>query len=937
MKIKKIIAAMLAASITLSAAPLAFAEESENVDKMLYMEDFESDEYDKSIYDIPSSISSKYDYFSQELVTEKNGNKAMKYLYTSTDMDYQSGVGGNIIQRGIINSVEIKTDGTAYEVSFSFKPSRKGMTMVPSMNLLLNYGGGYGVFGWDANDRGPVVLGKMRNQDRFLIDHEFKGYITVKAVLDIGNNFGMVQITGEKTDGEMMKLEYSVDEFPKTNQWARIRVTLGAGRYYEPNDGDNFLLDNIYIKQLASKKVTFETNGANETVDQASTIFDSVKLPDVQLTKDGGWQFDGWYRDKGLTEPFDGTGVADDMTVYAKWLKVHTISFVVGEGKGDDLVGTTVTDTVELPYPTTERYEFQGWYKDPELTEPFDGTGVTGDMTVYAEWLWANKVEFETNGGDPIEARYTIGTLKNIPTAVWLGYRFDGWFWDQELTKPFDGSGVTEDITVYAAWTKQYKVTFDTRGGEDVAPIYTLEDIAELPKTSKQGFGFAGWYLDPELTNPFDGTGITGDMTVYAKYDNLIFSEDFENTDGIDYMKQLAPKMYEQYIQQGAGIVTEENGNKAFRIAREAKQGVYFRFPNGGPGLYEIKFKVKFPKSWIGTTKFFTPMSGTTEVVSARHLNYLSIGTSTYFMNRLSFSNDFYEITYVVDTVNKRVGYDAKYIDTITKTPYTESGRGIVFTSKAQGIDGLYLAIGDQNQSDMMTDYYIDDIFVRKIEQASIESFSIEDGAEDIDLMPEIRVNFSTKVDKSSITYENLYIKDEEGNIIPSTITADVENDKSYAVIKPNANLEYEKVYKVCATIDITKDTYNIDKNYEISFKTHPLDFEFESTVLNASTGKVIEDLTEAQNSTVILRLKMRNYAGAENEPYFIGAAIVDTKTGGQYGYIHDSGTIKRGEEKTVLSGQMTLPYVDENYKIQYYIWSAAENRKVLTDIIAVP
>ena len=926
MKMKRFAAAMLSIGMLLTAVPQSYV--FADTEEILYSEDFESESADYSVWKADSAL----DYYSNERIREKNGNYVMKYRYDENETPWKNGQ----FAFSYDIPVKLQQDGTIYEFSYRFKPT-KSQLLVPYLRLTGQFGKAI-LFYIDTNNQQTVgYRGNIKDGDTRFIHYDIDGYVTVRSIVNPKEKTAVMFITGKKTDGTEFGVNFETTNVVCTNSKTIDYFNICSNPYYAPKDGSEMLLDDVCLKKLASKTVTFETNGANETVAPVATIFDYIKLPETTLTKNGGWQFDGWYRDKGLTEPFDGTGVADDMTVYAKWLKVHTISFVVGEGKGDDLVGTTVTDTVELPYPTTERYEFQGWYKDPELTEPFDGTGVTGDMTVYAEWLWANKVEFETNGGDPIEARYTIGTLKNIPTAVWLGYRFDGWFWDQELTKPFDGSGVTEDITVYAAWTKQYKVTFDTRGGEDVAPIYTLEDIAELPKTSKQGFGFAGWYLDPELTNPFDGTGITGDMTVYAKYDNLIFSEDFENTDGIDYMKQLAPKMYEQYIQQGAGIVTEENGNKAFRIAREAKQGVYFRFPNGGPGLYEIKFKVKFPKSWVGTTKFFTPMSGTTEVVSARHLNYLSIGTRTYFMNRLSFSNDFYEITYVVDTVNKRVGYDAKYIDTITKTPYTESGRGIVFTSKAQGIDGLYLAIGDQNQSDMMTDYYIDDIFVRKIEQASVEGFSIEDGAEDIDLMPEIRVNFSTKVDKSSITHENLYIKDEEGNIIPSTITADVENDKSYAVIKPNANLEYEKVYKVFATIDITKDTYNIDKNYEISFKTRPLDFEFESTVLNASTGKVIEDLTEAQNSTVILQLKMRNYAGAENEPYFIGAAIVDTKTGGQYGYIHDSGTIKRGEEKTVLSGQMALPYVDENYKIQYYIWSAAENRKVLTDIIAVP
>ena len=181
-------------------------------------------------------------------------------------------------------------------------------------------------------------------------------------------------------------------------------------------------------------------------------------MPETTLTKNGGWQFDGWYRDKGLTEPFDGTGVSDDMTVYAKWLKVHTVTFETNGGEAVEPI-ETVTDSIELPTPTKKRHEFIDWFKDEDLTERFDGTGITGDMTVYAKWQYAWEIKFNTNGGDPIEPMYAVNTLKNIPEGTWLGYRFDGWFKDEELTEEFDGTNITEDIEVFAKWTKKYRIS----------------------------------------------------------------------------------------------------------------------------------------------------------------------------------------------------------------------------------------------------------------------------------------------------------------------------------------------------------------------------------------------------------------------------------------------------------------------------------------------
>ncbi|MBE6349432.1 MAG: hypothetical protein E7062_01575, partial [Spirochaetaceae bacterium] len=67
--------------------------------------------------------------------------------------------------------------------------------------------------------------------------------------------------------------------------------------------------------------------------------------------------------------------------------------------------------------------------------------------------------------------------------------------------------------------TKQYKVTFETNGGTEIAS-YRTGKIESSPKTTKSDYEFDGWYTN----SSFDGNAITfpyelkTDLTLYAKW-----------------------------------------------------------------------------------------------------------------------------------------------------------------------------------------------------------------------------------------------------------------------------------------------------------------------------------------------------------------------------------------------------------------------------------
>lgn len=91
-----------------------------------------------------------------------------------------------------------------------------------------------------------------------------------------------------------------------------------------------------------------------------------------------------------------------------------------------------------------------------------------------------------------------------------------------------DGLNVNVLIT-----PRKSKITYENNGGtvkhpETVVEEYFISDkitVSSLPKVSKKGHNFKGWYLDKECTKPVVELGqdyFVGDVTLYAKWDVII-------------------------------------------------------------------------------------------------------------------------------------------------------------------------------------------------------------------------------------------------------------------------------------------------------------------------------------------------------------------------------------------------------------------------------
>ncbi|MBQ6551147.1 MAG: InlB B-repeat-containing protein [Lachnospiraceae bacterium] len=136
--------------------------------------------------------------------------------------------------------------------------------------------------------------------------------------------------------------------------------------------------------------VTFNVNG-HGTAPDPQTVGYGGKATRPEDPVAEGWEFGGWYKEPACTTLFSfDTIVTEDITVYAKWIR---ITFVVGfnaNGHG------TAPDTQTVEYggkavkpqdPVAEGWTFGGWYTEAACTTPYDfNASVMSDLILYAKW-----------------------------------------------------------------------------------------------------------------------------------------------------------------------------------------------------------------------------------------------------------------------------------------------------------------------------------------------------------------------------------------------------------------------------------------------------------------------------------------------------------------------------------------------------------------------
>lgn len=189
-----------------------------------------------------------------------------------------------------------------------------------------------------------------------------------------------------------------------------------------------------------------------------------------------------------------------------------------------DIGATAISDielkkvgTIEMSMPddpTFEGYEFGGWFTDSSFTDAFVPTReITADTTLYAQWLDVRATYFNVLfDGNYYGAKAASvqkveeGSAASPARALTRnGYSFDGWFTEKSGGTEYAYGAVTEDVTVYAHWTR-------TMAGTET---WTFE-AEELDFTGKQGLAYSGATSEKGMIQS-DSTG-TSSGGLYVGY-----------------------------------------------------------------------------------------------------------------------------------------------------------------------------------------------------------------------------------------------------------------------------------------------------------------------------------------------------------------------------------------------------------------------------------
>ncbi len=331
--------------------------------------------------------------------------------------------------------------------------------------------------------------------------------------------------------------------------------SAGFSTYLKRNSQFNYIPDVCYAEYAGfSKPVKPVTNAP--TIEYCAFDGDGSDLlySDVFSTSNGKYKISALapLGSKGVIKVSFGHGDADSTVTDYSYSQefivtesVYKVSFTMNGGK---IVRTSDNSEITYEHYAEEStmfdklqvlragYTFDGFYTDPEYTDLFCDSSLTGvimpsqDINLFAKWTAKSFTVFF----DPLEGMCETESLSALcdiplgalPTAERTGYTFNGW-------KTASGEFVDEktffttenDVTLYADWSaNNYDITFNANGGKtDVVKKTVVYDsvYGTLPTVSRTGYTFLGWYTEENggvavtANTPVD---ITAHQTLFAHW-----------------------------------------------------------------------------------------------------------------------------------------------------------------------------------------------------------------------------------------------------------------------------------------------------------------------------------------------------------------------------------------------------------------------------------
>lgn len=148
----------------------------------------------------------------------------------------------------------------------------------------------------------------------------------------------------------------------------------------------------------------------------------------------------------------------------------------------------------DLPTILRTGYHVDAWYTDEAQTQEYNFDSiVTEDMTLYGDWtIDTYTITFMVDGAvyatAPAKYGGRIQTADMPANPTKDNYIFDGWFFDEECTEPFNNPQFYGDDTLYAKWAeaKLNYVYLDGKNGSDDNTGMTASDAVKTFDKAKE-------------------------------------------------------------------------------------------------------------------------------------------------------------------------------------------------------------------------------------------------------------------------------------------------------------------------------------------------------------------------------------------------------------------------------------------------------------------
>ncbi len=352
--------------------------------------------------------------------------------------------------------------------------------------------------------------------------HTYGTATTIPNPTKVGYDFAGWQINGadKGTNLTLGAKDYTAD-ITLTATWKAGTATQYTVKHYQQNADDNG------YTLAKTETLTGTTGGQTAATAKTYTGFKPAKSFDqAKIKADGSTVVNIYYDRKTFTVTFDAGGgtLSDDASK----------TFKYGQ-------------RFDAQTPTRTGYAFEGWYLE-NGTEVTDNTTVTKDMSLTAHWT-ANEVNYTVEH----YLMNTDGTYPETPTSTKMG---NGTAGTQETISRLKLSGYGKEYTMWIeedgakkAVTGNYKVTITN--GATIKLYYARQEVQlsymdygyklpedttytpagtyyygaelNLPKPTKKGYMFKGWYTDSECTKEFTSKTVPAveSLKLYPKWEKF--------------------------------------------------------------------------------------------------------------------------------------------------------------------------------------------------------------------------------------------------------------------------------------------------------------------------------------------------------------------------------------------------------------------------------